>query len=141
KYMIEERDDEEGGTSIIVRAPRIKKEAVETRIKTEEERLVPGTQRDTLKGVQNLPGVARAAFGSGQPIVWGSSRKENAVNVHDCAIPSLYPVGGLCSTINADLVRSIDLSPGWYGSEYGRGLGGLVRIELAPLAREGVHGY
>jgi len=141
KYMIEEREDEEGGISIIVRAPRIKKEAVETRIKTEEARLVPGTQGDTLKVVQNLPGVARAAFGSGQLIVWGSSPKETVVNVDGVEIPSLYHVGGLRSTINADLVRSIDLSPGSYGAEYGRGLGGLVRIELAPLAREGVHGY
>jgi TonB family protein len=141
KYMIEERDDEEGGTSIIVRAPRIKKEAVETRIKTEEARRVPGTQGDTLKVVQNLPGVGRAAFGSGQLIVWGSSPKETVVNVDGVEIPSLYHVGGLRSTVNADLVRSIELSPGSYGAEYGRGLGGLVRIELAPLAREGVHGY
>ena len=141
KYLIEERDDEEGGTSIVVRAPRIKKEAVETRIKTEEARRVPGTQGDTLKVVQNLPGVARAAFGSGQLIVWGSSPKETVVNVDGVEIPALYHVGGLRSTINAELVRSIELSPGSFGAEYGRGLGGLVRIELAPLAREGVHGY
>jgi hypothetical protein len=38
-------------------------------------------------------------------------------------------------------VRSIDLSPGSYGAEYGRGLGGLVKIELAPLPKAGVHGY
>ena len=141
RYLIEERDDEEGGTSIIVRAPRIKKEAVETRIKTEEARRGPGTQGDTLKVVQNLPGVGRAAFGSGQLIVWGSSPKETVVNVDGVEIPALYHVGGLRSTMNADLVRSIDLAPGSYGAEFGRGLGGLVRIELAPLAREGVHGY
>src|SRR5262249_22923302 len=56
-------------------------------------------------------------------------------------IPALYHVGGLRSTINADLVRSIDLSPGAYGGEYGRGLGGLVPIGLAPLGMEGTHGY
>ncbi len=141
KYLVEERDDEEGGTSIIVRAPRIKKEAVETRIRTEEARRVPGTQGDTLKVVQNLPGVARAAFGSGQLIVWGAAPKETVVNVDGVEIPSLYHVGGLRSTINAELVRSIELSPGSYGADYGRGVGGLVRIELAPLAKEGVHGY
>jgi TonB family protein len=139
-YQVEEREeglDEE----IVVRAPRIKKEAVETRIRTEEARRVPGTQGDTLKVVQNLPGVGRSAFGSGQLIVWGSSPKETVVNVDGVEIPALYHVGGLRSTINADLVRSIDLSPGAYGSEYGRGLGGLVRIELAPLGKEGTHGY
>jgi TonB family protein len=140
KYLVEEREegvDEE----VVVRAPRIKKEAVETRIRTEEARRVPGTQGDTLKVVQNLPGVGRSAFGSGQLIVWGSAPRETVVNVDGVEVPALYHVGGLRSTINADLVRSIDLSPGSYGAEYGRGLGGLVRIELAPLNKEGVHGY
>jgi TonB family protein len=140
KYLVEEREegvDEE----VVVRAPRIKKEAVETRIRTEEARRVPGTQGDTLKVVQNLPGVGRSAFGSGQLIVWGSAPKETVVNVDGVEVPALYHVGGLRSTINADLVRSIDLSPGSYGAEYGRGLGGLVKIELAPLQKQGVHGY
>ena len=140
KYLVEEREegvDEE----VVVRAPRIKKEAVETRIRTEEARRVPGTQGDTLKVVQNLPGVGRSAFGSGQLIVWGSAPNETTVNVDGVEIPALYHVGGLRSTINADLVRSIDLSPGSYGAEYGRGTGGLVKIELAPLPTEGVHGY
>lgn len=140
KYLVEEK--EEGvDYAAVVRAPRIKKEAVETRIRTEEARRVPGTQGDTLKVVQNLPGVGRSSFGSGQLIVWGSSPKETVVNVDGVEIPALYHVGGLRSTINADLVRSIDLSPGSYGAEYGRGLGGLVRIDLAPLTKEGVHGY
>jgi TonB family protein len=140
KYLVEEK--EEGvDDAAVVRAPRIKKEAVETRIRTEEARRVPGTQGDTLKVVQNLPGVGRSSFGSGQLIVWGSSPKETVVNVDGVEIPALYHVGGLRSTINADMVRSIDLSPGSYGAEYGRGLGGLVRIELAPLTKEGVHGY
>jgi TonB family protein len=140
KYLVEEREegvDEE----VVVRAPRIKKEAVETRIRTEEARRVPGTQGDTLKVVQNLPGVGRSAFGSGQLIVWGSAPNETVVNVDGVEIPALYHVGGLRSTINADLVRSIELSPGSYGAEYGRGLGGLVKIELAPLPKDGIHGY
>jgi len=64
KYLVEEKEadvDEES----VGRAPRIKKEVVETRVRTEEARRVPGTQGDTLKVVQNLPGVARSAFGSG----------------------------------------------------------------------------
>src|SRR3954447_26711907 len=141
KYLVEEKDDEDEGISIVVRAPRIKKEAVETRIRTEEARRVPGTQGDTLKVVQNLPGVARSSFGSGELIIWGAAPNETKVNVDGVEIPALYHVGGFRSTINSDLVRSINLSPGSYGADYGRGLGGLVRIELAPLAREGIHGY
>lgn len=140
KYLVEEKSDDDEGVTI-VRAPRIKKEAVETRIRTEEARRVPGTQGDTLKVVQNLPGVARSSFGSGELIVWGAAPNETKVNVDGVEIPALYHVGGFRSTINSDLVRSINLSPGSYGAEYGRGLGGLVRIDLGPLPKEGTHGY
>ena len=140
KYLVEQKEDDDEEVTL-VRAPRIKKEAVETRIRTEEARRVPGTQGDTLKVVQNLPGVARAAFGSGDLIVWGSAPNETKVNVDGVEIPSLYHVGGFRSTINSDLVRSIDLAPGSYGAEYGRGLGGLVRIDLGPLPKDGTHGY
>lgn len=124
-----------------VRATRIKKESVSTVIRTEEARRVPGTQGDTLKVVQNLPGVARSAVGSGALIVWGSAPKDTRVDVDGVEIPALYHVGGLRSTLNSDLVRSIDLVPGGYGADYGRGLGGLVRVETRPLAPAGVHGY
>jgi TonB family protein len=140
KYFVEEKE-EDVDEEVVVRAARIKKEAVETRIRTEEARKVPGTQGDTLKVVQNLPGVGRASFGSGQLVVWGSSAKETRVNVEGVEIPALYHMGGLRSTINSDLVKSIDLAPGAYGADHGRGLGGLVRVELAPLPPTGVHGY
>ena len=137
KYLVEEKDDDDEGISIVVRAPRIKKEAVETRIRTEEARRVPGTQGDTLKVVQNLPGVARSSFGSGELIVWGAAPNETKVNVDGVEIPALYHVGGFRSTINSDLVRSINLSPGAYGADYGRGLGGLVRIDLGAAPQPG----
>jgi TonB family protein len=140
KYFVEQKEDDVD-EEVVVRAARIKKEAVETRIRTEEARKVPGTQGDTLKVVQNLPGVGRASFGSGQLVVWGSSPKETRVVVEGVEIPSLYHMGGLRSTINSDLVKSIDLSPGAYGADYGRGLGGLVRIEMGQLPTSGVHGY
>jgi TonB family protein len=140
KYLVEEKSDDEEGVTI-VRAPRIKKEAVETRIRTEEARRVPGTQGDTLKVVQNLPGVARSSFGSGDLIIWGAAPNDTKVNVDGVQIPSLYHVGGFRSTINSDLVRSINLAPGSYGAEYGRGIGGLVRIDLGSLPKEGTHGY
>jgi hypothetical protein len=140
KYFVVPKDegiDEER----VVRAARIKKESVQTVIRTEEARRVPGTQGDTLKVVQNLPGVARSALGSGAIIVWGSAPADTRVNVDGVEIPALYHVGGLRSTINGDLVKSIDLLPGGYGAEYGRGLGGLVRVETRQLPQKGVHGY
>jgi TonB family protein len=140
KYFLEEKEvgvDEE----VVVRAARIKKEAVETTIRTEEARRVPGTQGDTLKVVQNLPGVGRSAFGSGQLVVWGSAPKDTRVVVDGVDLPALYHVGGLRSTVNADLVKSIELAPGSYGADYGRGLGGLVKVETKNAETSGLHGY
>jgi hypothetical protein len=88
-----------------------------------------------------LPGVARSSFGSGQLIVWGSAPNETRVFVDGVEIPALYHGGGLRSTINSDLIKSIDLLPGAFGAEYGRGIGGLVKAETRTLPREGTHGY
>jgi TonB family protein len=140
KYYVEERDvsvDEE----VVVRATRIKKEAVQTTIRTEEARRVPGTQGDTLKVVQNLPGVARSSFGSGALIVWGSAPADTQVYVDGVPVPALYHLGGLRSTVNQDFVKSIELVPGAYGSEYDRGLGGVVKVETKDNDAPGIHGY
>lgn len=140
KYLVTERDPAADSEEVI-RVPRIKKETATTTIRTEEARRVPGTQGDTLKVVQNLPGVARSSFGSGQLVVWGSAPSETQVFVDGVSIPTLYHIGGLRSTVNSDMVKSIELSPGAYGADYGGGLGGLVRVETRSLPPEGVHGY
>lgn len=145
KYALEPKEEvpegEEADLEIVVVAPKIQKEVVSTEIKTEEGRRVPGTQGDTLKVVQNLPGVARASFGSGQLVVWGAAPQDTRVYVDGIHIPLLYHGGGLRSVFTSDLVRSINLAPGGYGSEYGRGLGGLVTIDTRALRPTGFHGF
>ncbi|HTA89559.1 MAG TPA: TonB family protein [Polyangiaceae bacterium] len=145
KYALEPKEEEEEGQAadleIVVVAPKIQKEVVSTEIKAEEGRRVPGTQGDTLKVVQNLPGVARASFGSGQLVVWGASPEDTRVYVDGIHIPLLYHGGGIRSVFAGDLVRAINLAPGGYGAEYGRGLGGLVTIDTRALRTTGVHGF
>lgn len=145
KYALEPKEEvpegEESDLEIVVVAPKIQKEVVSTEIKAEEGRRVPGTQGDTLKVVQNLPGVARASFGSGQLVVWGAAPQDTRVYVDGIHIPLLYHGGGLRSVLTSDLVRTINLAPGGYGSEYGRGLGGLVTIDTRALRPTGFHGF
>jgi TonB family protein len=145
KYSLEPKEEvppgEESDLEIVVVAPKIRKEVVSTEIKAEEGRRVPGTQGDTLKVVQNLPGVARASFGSGQLVVWGAAPQDTRVYVDGIHIPLLYHGGGLRSVFAGDLVRAINLAPGGYGAEYGRGLGGLVTIDTRALRTTGVHGF
>ncbi len=120
--------------------PRARRETVDYSVRAEQARKVAGTQGDVLKVVQNLPGISRPPVASGQIVVWGSAPKDTRIYVDGVDLPALYHGSGLRGTINSDLVASIDLVPGAFGAEYGRGLGGLVRVETRALPR-GTHGY
>jgi TonB family protein len=125
---------------IVVAHPSVEKQVVSTVVAADEARKVPGTSGDVLKVVENLPGVARPALGSGALVVWGSSPQDTRVYVDDVPVPNLYHQGGFRSVIHPDAVQSVELVPGGWGASYGRGLGGLVDIHLKPLDGEGVHG-
>jgi TonB family protein len=120
----EEADDLE----IVIVAPTLTKQVVSTKVEADQARRVAGTQGDVLKIVENMPGVARASAGSGQVVVWGASPEDTRVYVDDVRVPLLYHFGGLRSVVHTDLVQSVELIPGGYGSSYGRGLGGLITV-------------
>lgn len=124
----------------VVRAPRVRKEAVEIALAADEARRIPGTRGDTLKVVQALPGVARAAVGSGQLVVWGAAPEDTRVIVDGIELPALYHLGGWRSLLASRLVAGLELVPGAFGADVGRGLGGLVRVTTAAPPAEGVHG-
>jgi TonB family protein len=130
-------DEEE---EIVVTAPRIRKQVVSTMVQAEQATRVPGTQGDVLKVVENLPGVARAAVGSGTLVVWGAAPADTRVYIDGIYVPQLYHDGGYRSVVSSDLVQSVELVPGAYGAEFGRGLGGLVKVALKPLDEDGFHG-
>jgi TonB family protein len=133
----EEQDDLE---VVVVAPPPIEKQVVSTEVSADEGRRVPGTQGDVLKVVENLPGVARASIGSGQIVVWGSAPQDTRVYLDGVPLPRLYHEGGFRSVVNSDMVQSVELVPGGWGAEYGRGLGGLVTVQLKPVDKEGTHG-
>lgn len=137
-YEVEtkEEDDDEDELEIVVTAPRIRKQVLSTEVLSDQGRRIPGSQGDVLRVVENLPGVARAAAGSGHLVVWGASPKDTRTYVDGIRIPRLYHDGGYRSVLHSDLVRSVELLPGGYGPMYGRGLGGIVAVELAPLEGE-----
>jgi TonB family protein len=123
----------------IVGRPRARREQNQITVRAEQARKVAGTQGDVLKVVQNLPGVSRPPVASGQLVVWGAAPRDTRIYVDGVDVPALYHGSGLRSVMSSDLVSGIDLVPGAYGAEYGRGLGGLVRVETRALPR-GTHG-
>lgn len=136
-----EPDEEGDDLEILVSAPTLKKQAVSVAIDADQARIVPGTQGDVLRVVENLPGVARSSLGSGALVVWGAAPEDTGVYVDGVRVPRLYHDGGLRSVLSGDFVRSVELVPGGYGATHGRGLGGLVVVDTqAAPEGEGIDG-
>jgi hypothetical protein len=137
------RADDEAAPAedVVVRAvPRVR-QATDVVVPAAQASKFVGTQGDPVKVVEDLPGMARPSFGTGQLIIWGASPSESRTYVDGVEIPALFHGSALRSTINGDLVRDVTLTPGAYGAEYGRAIGGAVRIETKDLPETGVHGY
>ena len=125
--------------AIVVAGLRPVRDANELRVGANAARREAGTQGDPVKVVENLPGLARSSFGSDQLILWGAAPEASRVYVDGVEIPQLFHGSGIRSTLNGALIQSITLTPGAYGASYGRGIGGMVRIETRELPEDGVH--
>lgn len=101
---------------------------------------VPGTFNDPIRAVQNLPGLARAPFLSGQLLVRGSSPQDTGTYLDGHRIPQLYHFLGGPSVINEQLLDRIDFYPGGYGAYYGRNLAGVLDVVTRKGDPQGVHG-
>lgn len=107
---------------------------------TDAGRSVAGSMGDALNVVQSLPGVAASPSGSGELVVWGATPGETRVYIDDVPVPALYHRGGFRSVMHDGLVSGVEVVPAAFGPEYGRGTGGIVRVETAPVEGSGVHG-
>jgi TonB family protein len=125
----------------VVRSDKERREVTTVKLTRAEMRSVAGTQGDAFKVLQSLPGVARAAFGSGALVVRGSKSWDSRVYVDEIAIPQLFHFAGLSATFNAASIESITFQPGNWGTSFGRGIGGLVQAEVRTPSRTGFHGF
>lgn len=132
--------DEGDDMEIVVMAPVVRRQVAATRVSAEQASLVPGTAGDVVRVVESLPGVARAALGTGQLVVWGAAPEDTRIYIDYVPIPRLYHEGGLRSIVNPEYVESIELIPGGAGAAFGRGLGGVVLIDSTGPTRQGLHG-
>jgi hypothetical protein len=128
------------GFEAVVRASPIRREVSEQVLDAQELKRIPGTTNDPIKAVQNLPGVARAPFGGGQLIVWGSAPGDTRVYADGVYIPRIFHFGGLRATLNAEFVTELSFKPGAYDAAFGRGLGGIVDVRTRSPRSDRVHG-
>lgn len=107
---------------------RVAPEVNESVISAEQVKLLPGTNGDLVRVVQNLPGVARPPLGIGQLIVRGTSPEDTRYYIDGQPLPLVFHFAGLSTVVNADSVREVAFLPGGYGVRYGRSLGGVVDL-------------
>jgi TonB family protein len=124
----------------VVRSERERKEVTRTTLQVAEIQKVPGTQGDTLKVVQNLPGVARPAFNGGQLVIRGTSPNDSGVFLDGQRIPLLYHFGGLTSVYNSELLDSLDYLPGNFSSYFGNVTGGVINVRSRAPKMDRFHG-
>jgi TonB family protein len=124
----------------VVRSEREKKEVTQTTLQVAEVQRIPGTQGDTLKVVQNLPGVARPAFNGGALVIRGTSPEDSGVFLDGQRIPLLYHFGGLTSVYNSELLETVEYLPGSFSSYYGAAIGGVIDVKSRTPKTDRFHG-
>ncbi|MFL5346273.1 MAG: TonB-dependent receptor domain-containing protein [Hyalangium sp.] len=124
----------------VVRSERERKEVTRTTLQVAEIQKVPGTQGDTLKVVQNLPGMARPAFNGGELVIRGTSPNDSGVFLDGQRIPLLYHFGGLTSVYNSELLDTLDYLPGNFSSYYGNVTGGVINVHSRAPKMDRFHG-
>ena len=115
---------------------REKKEVTSVTITSGEVTRIAGVSGDTVRVVQNMPGVARAPGGFGILVVRGSNPTDTRFYVDGMEVPLVFHFGGLTSVVPADLVEAVDFEAGNFGVRYGRATGGRVDLRTRdPDAR------
>ncbi len=127
--------------TVVVTEGAGREEVARRTITAEEISVLPGTQGDALKSIQNFPGVARAPFGIGLLAIRGTGPNDSAVYLGHHEIPTLFHFGGLTSVFNSDILQQIDFVPGNFDSRYGDAIGGIIAVQPRAGRRDGYHGY
>lgn len=137
-YYVEKKS--QNPYDVTVEADRPRKEVNRRTLTAAEIVKVPGTLGDPVLVVENLPGVARPAPGSGEIVVRGSGPEDTGIFIDGIEVPLIYHFGGLKSVVPASVVDSIDFYPGNYSVQYGRAMGGIFDLHLKRLEPDRFHG-
>ncbi|MCE9573184.1 MAG: TonB-dependent receptor [Deltaproteobacteria bacterium] len=102
----------------------------------DEVRAIPGAANDALRALQSLPGVARVPFNFGGLVLRGQSPRDTRVYLDGIDVPLAFHFGGVTSFYPSAMLDTIELTPGGFGAEYGRGQGGIVTLTTKDAHRD-----
>lgn len=90
---------------------------------------LPGSLGDPVRALQNLPGVARAPFGSGQLQIRGAGPEDTQYLIDGVRIPVAFHFTAVTTVVAADMLSGVNFMAGSWGVRYGRAIGGVVDLE------------
>jgi TonB family protein len=123
----------------VVVGQREKKEVTSVTVTSGEVGRIAGVSGDTVKVVQNLPGLARAPGGFGLLVVRGGNPTDTRVYVDGVEVPLVFHFGGLTSIVPSELVEGVDFEAGNFGARYGRATGGRIDLRTKDPGTERLH--
>ena len=129
------------GTEVITVTGERQTVEVGSRALTKDEiRVLPGTNGDVVRAVQNLPGIARPPLNIGQLIIRGTPPEDSSAFLDGQRVPNVFHFSGLSTIVNGELIDSVAYVPGNAPVRYGRILGGFVDLRTsAKLPEEALH--
>jgi outer membrane receptor protein involved in Fe transport len=123
----------------VIVGQREKKEVTSVTLTTGELTRVAGVSGDTVKVVQNLPGVARAPGGFGILVVRGGNPNDTRFYLDGVEVPIIFHFGGLTSVVPSELVEAVDFEAGNFGVRYGRATGGRIDLRTRDPGAKRLH--
>ena len=125
------------GLEVVVRGARSPREVTKRTLEQRELSRIPGTNGDALRGLQNLPGVARPPGIAGILLVRGSAPQDTQTFIDGTQVPLIYHFGGLSSVVPTEMLDRIDFYPGNFSTQYGRVMGGIVDVSIRSPKNDG----
>jgi TonB family protein len=125
----------------VVRATKPQHEVTRRVLNYEEISRIPGTKGDTLRSIQNLPGMNLGSAASNQLLVRGSSPEDSTYYFNGISLPALYHFEEFTSVLNTDVIDRIAFYPGNFSVRYGRAIGGVIEVIPRAPKTDRFHGY
>ncbi len=125
----------------VVRGERPRREVTRHRITSTEINRIPGIHGDAVLAIQTLPGVGKPPALLGELYIRGSAGSDSVCLIDGLYVPTVFHFGAVNAVINSDLIDTVAYYPGNFSVRYGRGIGGVVDIEIRTPGTERFHGY
>lgn len=107
---------------------RVEEAEVARTIDRQEIVTLPGSFGDPVRAIQNLPGLSRPPFGSGQLLVRGTDPEDTAYHIDGLRVPLVFHFTAISTVVSAQMVDEVSFFPGSFGVRYGRAIGGIVDL-------------